>query len=121
MGTRRVSRAVLKGKKPFTELFTKGTRIRAGGYAAVFLEGMENTRIAVCVSKRQGNAVTRNRLKRITRENLEIYCDSLIQDVHVAILPERNVLKWKPQERQKRIQKLLMKAGLIRRHGSPGQ
>ena len=114
MGTARVHRQVLKGKSAFVELFSKGVFHKGALFSIIVLHEADQqvARVAVCVSKKQGNAVLRNRLKRISRELL----DTMIVDLKpcsLALLPNRSLLHAKHSKRQDQLQNLLRRANLL--------
>lgn len=68
----RLPRAViLRGKKAFTSLFNAGMFLRGKDIDLKYIlrpSGTGSTRVAFIASKRLGNAVVRNRCKRLIRE-----------------------------------------------------
>lgn len=69
--------------------------------------------MAICVSRKLGNAVQRNRYRRVTREAL----DELIGDVehgfYVAVFPREPFLKMAASARKQALQGGLREAGLL--------
>ena len=81
----------IKTNEDFALTVKKGQVLKQSPYLVHFLKNEQNVcRIGLSVSKKVGNAVTRNRVKRQTRA----MCDSLVQytshtfDVVIIIKPE---------------------------------
>ena len=73
----------------------------------------EKLSVAVCVSKKTGKAVTRNRLKRVTKEALNDLLLDVRPGVTAAIFPSLKFEGKKFQERTNALKKLLVKADLL--------
>ncbi len=60
----------IRKKKDFVSLYRKGSRFRGRYFNLVYsFNGLNHSRVAVVVSKKVGNAVLRNRIKRWLRED----------------------------------------------------
>lgn len=73
----------------------------------------QQTRFAVCVGKRLGRAVVRNRLRRVTKEALEPFVGSVAPGSEVALLPNPQFESLSAPERVRLTGQLLSKAGLL--------
>lgn len=67
-----------EGEKHFTKLFI------------VFVKKAPSCRIGLAVSKKSGNAVQRNRIKRILREFFRLYFEKL-ENAELVIVPKKHV------------------------------
>lgn len=67
-----------QGEKHFTKLFV------------VFAKQAPSARIGLAVSKKSGNAVQRNRIKRILREFFRLHYDKLAR-TELVVVPKRHV------------------------------
>ncbi len=90
----------IRGKKAFSELFNKGTSIVSGDHkirVVYIISGKEfpnPVMFAVAVPKRNGNAVWRNRIKRLIRESYRLHkhglisaCEKAGKTIQVVFLP----------------------------------
>ncbi|MCB9092956.1 MAG: ribonuclease P protein component [Halobacteriovoraceae bacterium] len=94
--------ARLRSKKDFGNLRHKSTRIQSAfflGFYSISPEKIKQTRLGISVSKKLGNAVCRNRIKRLVRESFRINhtLKNLGIDLHiVAKHSEKNQLRVVP-------------------------
>jgi ribonuclease P protein component len=82
------SRERLHTKKEFSALFERGERLSACGITFRFLRtDGRASRLGVAVGRRNGNAVARNRLRRLLKEGFRLTKHRLPCAVDVVTLP----------------------------------
>lgn len=67
----------------------------------------------ICVSRKAGNAVRRNRLRRVTRESLDPMIPDIRNGHFVALFPGRSFSNLAPLERSRALGTVFRKARLI--------
>ena len=104
----------IKDKREFVSVVKKGKTLKETPYVVHFVKNeLSVCRVGLSVSKRNGNAVMRNRMKRQTRA----MCDSLIDysshtfDVVIVIKPEFNNSTF--EDNKNKLNNLLSKIGII--------
>jgi ribonuclease P protein component len=114
LGTTQFRRAVLTGKQNFDRLFGQGVYLQSSGVSLLVCDATQTdpTRFAICVSKKIGKAVRRNRLRRVTRESLDPMVSVVRKGHHVALFPGRRFLELAPGERERTLARALKRAGL---------
>lgn len=74
----------------FVQLSNFGINIQNKDFIAVFKKNSSaRTRIGITVTKRVGNAVTRNRLKRLVREYFRLHKHDLTRGLDINIITKR--------------------------------
>jgi len=87
-GQRLPSRSRIRAKADFQRVFARGKRRRTDHLQAVILpSGAEWSRIGLAVSRKVGNAVVRNRLKRRLREIFRIHRDQAPEMRDIIFIP----------------------------------
>ena len=84
----------LKRKEDITRIFGRGRRASDKLIAVRSLPGPDESapsRLAVAVSKRHGNAVYRNHIKRLCREAFRLVRDQLLAGQDYVVIPHRGV------------------------------
>ena len=77
----------LLNRKDFVNLNRAGKRYRTEHFTALYKEnGLDHTRLGVTVSKRAGNAVKRNRVKRLIREFFRLNKESFLQGYDINFI-----------------------------------
>lgn len=79
-------------KRPaFLECFAKGRKRNSANFLIFSLErGTEQTRIGITVSKKVGNAVRRNRIKRLLREFFRLHKELFLPGVDYSFVVKKN-------------------------------
>lgn len=78
----------IKKKKEFLTVLKKGKRCRAETLTAVLLPS-EQTKMAVCVGKKYGKSVQRNRIKRLLRAAFAVYAGELLSPRSFLLIPKQ--------------------------------
>ncbi len=76
----------LKKKKDFQKILKAGKRIHCGTLTLVYYPS-ECTKVAVCVGKKYGKSVRRNRIKRLLREAFRSHAENLPIACSVLLIP----------------------------------
>ena len=77
----------LKKKKDFTRAVKSGKRRFTASLTLVILPASE-PRVAVCVGKKYGKSVQRNRVKRLLREAFRFHSEKLDEPCHILLIPK---------------------------------
>jgi ribonuclease P protein component len=92
----------IRKKKDFNHLYKKGTRYRGKYFILIYLSNeLVRSRVAVVASKKIGNAVQRNRIKRRFRTLFRRNKKLLQKPLDMIIIPQREIHEadWKGLER----------------------
>ncbi|MFQ6037461.1 MAG: ribonuclease P protein component [Candidatus Aminicenantales bacterium] len=82
----------IKQKKDFNRLYKKGKRFRGRYFILVYQPNASgHSRIAVVASRKLGNAVERNRIKRWFRDLYRRNKDLLSTSLDLVIIPQRDI------------------------------
>ena len=80
----------LLNRKDFVNLNRSGKRYRTEHFTVLFKKnGLTITRLGITVSKRIGNAVRRNRIKRLIREFFRLNKESFRKGCDVIVIANR--------------------------------
>ena len=77
----------LKKKKDFLKVLKSGKRVYTSTLTIVYLPASE-PRFAVCVGKKYGKSVQRNRIKRLLRESFRYNTESIKEPCSILLLPK---------------------------------
>lgn len=101
----------IKRKKEFEKILRSGKRAHAETLSIVYLPVESPARMAVCVGKKFGKSVVRNRIKRLLREAFRPFSET-IKPCAVLLIPRvRNEYSYAAFSRD--MEKLLKKERLL--------
>ena len=76
----------LKKEKDFNAVFNKGKKLYSSSLTILFLPS-EQVKVGYVVSKKHGNSVKRNRIKRLLRESFRSFALEQGQNFFFVIMP----------------------------------
>ncbi|MCX7773280.1 MAG: ribonuclease P protein component [Clostridia bacterium] len=81
---------VLTKNNEFQRVYSKG-KYSASAFLVIYVlpNRFEKTRVGITTSKKVGNAITRNRMRRLIRENLRYLSDRLIRGIDLVIVARK--------------------------------
>ncbi|MEB1808247.1 MAG: ribonuclease P protein component [Bacillaceae bacterium] len=105
----------IKKNEEFSIVFKKGKSVANRQFVlyALHKEGQPHFRIGLSVSKRVGNAVMRNRIKRVIREWFHQYEDQLMQDKDYVVIARKPTADMDFFEMEKSLIHVSKKAGVF--------
>ena len=78
----------IKKNTEFTKVFTRGKKIFSPTLIILYLPA-KSISLGVCVSKKHGKSVQRNRIKRLLREVFRKYCANIGGSYAFILLPKQ--------------------------------
>ena len=78
----------LKKNNDFKKLFTRGKKCFSPALIVLYMPS-DTVRLGVCVSKKHGKSVQRNRIKRLLREAFRKVCGGLTKPCSVILIPKQ--------------------------------
>ena len=98
----------LRREEEFKCVFKNGSVFKVNVFKAYYLENGKNiSRLGVSVSRRTGNAVFRNRIKRITREWFRLNCLHFTKPVDIVFIFNRKIPSFTNKNLRMRLEEFL--------------
>ena len=105
----------IKKNSEFTRMFTRGKKIFSPALIVLFLPG-DKLSLGVCVSKKHGKSVKRNRIKRLLREAFRMVYGRMEKSCAVVLIP-KEAETYTLAAFEKSLVSAMRREGLISDHG----
>lgn len=103
----------IKSNEEFQNIFQKGHSINGRFIVVYFLNNyLPGKRFGICVGRKLGTAVIRNRIKRLIREAIRFQSDSILPGYDILIVAKNPILSVSLQSIINEFKYILKKAGL---------
>ncbi len=104
---------VLRGKREFSAVYDKG-KSAAGRYVVLFYKknGLDHNRLGFLASKKVGNAVARNRARRLMKESVRTDIDIKVTGYDIIFIARNTITGKKKQDVTKSILKSISRTEL---------
>ncbi|WP_048601633.1 ribonuclease P protein component [Rubeoparvulum massiliense] len=107
----------LKSNLDFKKVFLEGKSAANRQFVIYVLPNQEvEYRIGISISKKLGNAVVRNRLKRQVRSIIQEKADQILPKQDIVIIGRKPILEQSYQEMAQSLYHALRRAGVLSRH-----
>ncbi len=103
----------LKKRMAFAYVYRKGERASAGDLVLLYAKSREGLKIGLSVSKKVGNAVTRNRVKRLLREAIKPIEQSIDAHFMYVVIARPSIVERGYHELLGQVKKAFEKAGKL--------
>ncbi|MFC4778350.1 ribonuclease P protein component [Paenibacillus sp. GCM10023252] len=106
----------LRSRGDFSKVY-RGGRSFANGQFVVYWSRQpvaEPFRLGISASKKIGNAVVRNRMRRMIKEIVRLNADRIVPQVDMILIVRKPAVVMKSKEMEKSILHVLRKAGLLK-------
>ena len=81
-------------QREYSEIFKKGRRLKFPEFILIFKENsLPYSRVGISVGRKFGNAVRRNRAKRLCRELFRLNQHNLPEGIDIVFLPRKELLE----------------------------
>lgn len=107
----------LKKNEEFQQVFKRGKSVANRQFVVYYLkkEQQTNIRVGISVSKKLGNAVVRNKIKRLVREAIREIIPNLNQSCDLVIIARKPTVEMSLDEIKKSLKHVLKLSRVMKR------
>jgi ribonuclease P protein component len=101
----------IRKRRDYLRIYQEGGRIGSSNFIAILGNNQSGkTRLGIAVNKKIGNAVTRNRIKRLIRECFRLRKDGIPHSKDIVIIAKRDISLLKYQDVRTELDRLFGKS-----------
>ncbi len=102
----------LKKNASFNYIYRNGKSVSNKYMVLVYVKSYQSVKVGFSVSKKVGNSVVRNHVKRLMRESVRGYIQNMDKHTHYVFVARPQVTSLTFSQYQEKIKELLTKASL---------
>lgn len=103
---------ILKKNASFNYIYRNGKSVSNKYMVLVYVKSYQSVKVGFSVSKKVGNSVVRNHVKRLMRESVRGYIQNMDKHTHYVFVARPQVANLTFNQYQEKIKELLTKASL---------
>jgi ribonuclease P protein component len=106
----------LRNREEFSRIYRSGKSFANGQFVVYWSRqpAAEPFRLGVSASRKIGNAVVRNRLRRVVKEIVRLHADRIVPQVDLILIVRKPAVSMKTKELERSVLHVLRKAGLLK-------
>lgn len=106
----------LKNRNDFSRIYRHGKSFANGQFVVYWSRQVnaEPFRLGVSASKKIGNAVVRNRMRRMVKEIVRLRKEQIVEKIDLIIIVRKPAIQMKMKEMDKSMVHVLKRAGLLK-------
>lgn len=104
---------MLKKNKDFTYCYRRGKRIGTPFFTLYFVKSKYNKRAGFSVSKKVGNAVTRNKVRRRMKESFTILLPKIKESCSIIFVAKNEIVDCPFSKMNQAMERALKKADML--------
>jgi ribonuclease P protein component len=108
----------LKKRREFERVYRNGKKYWNKTFVVYILPNKTNiTRLGLTVSKKVGNSVKRNRVKRLIRESFRLSQEQILPGYDIVVIAQPRAYSLKYKQLQSELLSLLRRGGILKKEG----
>jgi ribonuclease P protein component len=106
----------LRNRKEFSRIYRSGKSFANGQFVVYWSRqpAAEPFRLGVSASRKIGNAVVRNRMRRVVKESVRLHADRIVPQVDFILIVRKPAVGMKTKELERSVLHVLRRAGLLK-------